>query len=254
MKSLFDTNNGIDFIEKYKNRGYIVDIYSDEWVNSLDPDDYFGIDKEDLEKFDQNFGTKYRGHLLAIYIGDGDPELIKELRETHKPFDEYCSIEPQGWRKIPIPSLLFANIKTREILCIGLGYKNRIYSFELSKYINSYNKNQKNSHDTNCSEEFFSLDHKKITKQVLKIVENLGNFYYEYDSLPGNADVMVTLNEEDGLYYLDDYDGYDGMTESEVEKLRAEYAKYSEWIDDCIDELSWYFPKIESWDLNLGIY
>ena len=121
------TKQGLQFIEKYKKLGYIVDIYSDEWVNAQDPDEYYGIAPEDLMAFDKEFGNEYRGHLLAVYLGNSNPELHQELRKILKPFDDYCNIEPIGWRKISIPGLLFINLKTQEILCIGLGYKNRIY-------------------------------------------------------------------------------------------------------------------------------
>jgi hypothetical protein len=254
MNYIGGTNQALNFIAKYKKLGYVVDIYSDEWVGAQDPDEYFAITPEDLTKFDQEFGKKYRGHLLAVYLGDSNPELLQELRSIYKPFDDYCSIEPKGWAILNIPKLLFINLKTQEILCIGLGYKNRIYSFELSKYMNAYKNEMLDTVDLNCSEAFYELDHNNVVKNVLKTMDQLGDFYYQYDNLQGNADVLVTLNEGDGLYYFVDFDCDEGMTAEEVEELVAEYARYSEWIDDCEDDLKAYFPKLESWELNSGLY
>ena len=150
------------------------------------------------------------------------------------------------------PSLLLINLLTREILCVGLGYKNRIFSFELSRYVHSHTNSLDKNFSVGCSNDFARLDHNNVIRMVLKTTEELGEHYYEYDSLKGNSDVIVTLHD-DGLYYFDDYDE-DGMTIEEVSELRKDYEKYSEWIDDCVSELKSYFPKIDIWELNSGAY
>jgi hypothetical protein len=243
---------GLEFLEKYKSLGYIVDIYSDEWVNSQDPDEYYAISREDLERFDSEKGTEYRGHLLAVYLGDKNPELFSDLRRIYKPFNDYCNIETTGIMALIYPSLLLINLRTREILCVGLGYKNRIFSFELSRYMHSQANSLGKDFGIECSDDFDRLDHNNVIRNVLKTTEQLGELYYEYDSLKGNSDVIVTL-QDDGLFYLDDYDE-EGMTIEEVNELRNDYEKYSEWIDDCISDLKAYFPKIDVWDLNSGAY
>ncbi len=129
---------------------------------------------------------------------------------------------------LSIPGLLFINLKTQEILCIGLGYKNRIYSFELGKYMHAHKNGLQITDAVNCSDNFYALDHRNAAKNALKTMEQLGQFFYHYDNLQGNADVIVSLNEDDGLYYFDDYDTDEGMTDEEVDELVAEYARYSE--------------------------
>lgn len=243
---------GIEFLEKYKSLGYIVDIYSDEWVDAQDPDEYYAISREDLERFDSEKGTDYRGHLLAVYLGDKNPELFQDLKRIYKPFDDYCNRKTTGMMALIYPSLMLINLQTREILCVGLGYKNRIFSFELSRYVHSFTNNLDKNFSVRCSDDFARLDHNNVIRQVLKTTEELGENYYEYDSLKGNSEVLVTLND-DGLYYFDDYDE-EGMTIEEVNELRNDYEKYSEWIDDCISDLKSYFPKIDTWDLNSGAY
>jgi hypothetical protein len=41
-------------------------------------------------------------------------------------------------------------------------------------------------------------------------------------AINGNADVIESLNEDDGLYYFDDCDTNVGMTAEEVDELAAE--------------------------------
>lgn len=248
------TKEGIAFIEKYKKLGYLVDIYSDEWVMSQDPDEYFGPSSEDLKKFDTQHGKAYRGHLLCLYLGSMDSELISDLRQLYKPFDDYCSIETNSWRALNLPDMLLINLRTQEILCVGLGYKNNVFSFELSKYMMARSDTSKRQIDTNCSEKFFELDFSNVARTTIREMTQLGRNYFEYDHLKGNSEVFVTLNKNDGLFYFDDFDGEDGMTEEEVNDLREEYANYIEWIEDNISDLRPFFPKIEDSELNTGAY
>ena len=243
---------GMEFLEKYKNLGYVVDIYSDEWVDAQNPDEYYAISREDLNRLDLEKGVEYRGHLIAVYLGDKNPELFQDLQHIYKPFDDYCNIETSGMMALIYPSLLLINLQTLEILCVGLGYKNQIFSFELSRYIQSRVNSLGANFSVGCSAGFTRLDHKNVIQNVLKTTKHLGEFYYEYHSLKGNSDVIVTLRDN-GLYYFDDYDE-DGMTIEELNELKNDYEKYSEWIDDCVSELKSYFPKINIWDLNSGAY
>jgi len=245
------TPEAIQFIEKYMKAGYLVNIYSDEWVNSKDPDEYYGPSPEDLQRWDKEHGTEYRGHLLCLYLGSD--ELITDLRRLLKPFDDYCNIDTGGWRSINLPDMMLINLKTQEILCIGLGYKNNAFNFELSKYMQSHSESSVRDRDTTCSEAFYEFDYAKVARITVREMTQLGENYYEYDNLRGNADVAVTLNKKDGLYYFDDFDD-EGMTEEEVNSLRNDYENYDEWIDDNLRTLRAYYPKIDSHELNTGAY
>lgn len=243
------TPEAIQFIEKYKKQGYLVDIYSDEWVNAQDPDEYYGPSPENLQFWDKEHGTQYRGHLLCLYLGCD--ELISDLRRLFKPFDDYCNIDTGGWRSINLPDMMLINLNTEEILCVGLGYKNNAFNFELSKYMKF--RTASAPQDMSCSDAFYELDFGRVARRTISTMKLLGQNYYEYDNLKGNADVAVSLNEEDDLYYFDYFDE-EGMTEEEVKSLRNDYENYSEWIDDCIKDLRKFFPKIEDHELNTGAY
>lgn len=256
------TPEAINFIEKYKKTGHVVNFYTDEHIKSLDQD-RCSIFIDDLERYDKKYGTAYRGHMLSIYIGDENKEMLDELASIYLPFRRMLTLESAfgGWTHKP--DLLIVNLITREILCVGLGRKNRSFNYELHRYLESRTTNNEENKgvrdfdrqiSTDCSEEFFSLDHYGIAKTAISECEQLGENFFEYDHLPGNADVMVTLNEDDGLYYLDDFDDEAGMTAEEVKELERQYENYGEWIDDNVDGLREIFPKIEKWDLNTGDY
>ncbi len=256
------TSEAIQFIEKYKKTGYLVDFYSDEHIKTLD-EDSASITFDDLKDFDLKHGTAYRGHMLAIYLGDENRELLEELSRLYLPFQRLFNLEGAfgGWTHKP--DLLLVNLVTQEVLCVGLGRKNRSFKFELHRFLHSHTTNDSENKglrdfdrntSTDCSEKFFELDHHRIAERTISATEELGEHYFQYHSLPGNADVMVTLSEDDGLFYLDDFEDEEGMTEEEVKELEENYANYREWIDDCIRVLREIFPKIEDWDLNTGDY
>ncbi len=201
--------------------------------------------------------------MLAIYLGDENRELLEELSCLYLPFQRLFNLEGAfgGWTHKP--DLLLVNLVTQEVLCVGLGRKNRSFKFELHRYLHSHTTNDSENKglrdfdrntSTDCSEKFFELDHHRIAERTISATEELGEHYFEYHSLPGNADVMVTLSEDDGLFYLDDFEDEEGMTEEEVKELEENYANYREWIDDCIRVLREIFPKIDDWDLNTGDY
>ena len=256
------TSEAVRFIGKYKKTGHVVDFYSDDYISSLDQD-RCSIFVDDLKAYDTKHGTAYRGHMLTVYIGDEDKEMLDEFASIFLPFKRLLTLESAfgGW--LHKPDLLIVNLITHEILCVGLGRKNRSFQYELHRYLaNRTTNNEENKGvrdfdrqtSTDCSEEFFRLDHYGIAKRAISECEQLGENFFEYDHLPGNADVMVTLNEDDGLYYLDDFDDEEGMTDGEVKELERQYENYAEWIDDNVDGLREIFPKIEKWDLNTGDY
>jgi hypothetical protein len=256
------TSEAVRFIEKYKKTGHVVDFYSDDHISSLDQD-RCSIFVDDLKAYDAKHGAAYRGHMLTVYIGDEDKEMLNELASIYLPFRRLLSLESAfgGWTHKP--DLLIVNLITREILCVGLGRKNRCFHFELHRYLgNRTTNNEENKGvrdfdsqtSTDCSEEFFRLDHYGISRTAIKALSELGENYYAYDLLPGNADVMVTLNQEDGLYYFDDFEDAEGMTDHEVKEIQADYENHREWIDDCLSSLREIFPKIDDWELNTGDY
>jgi hypothetical protein len=84
------TPEAINFLEKYKRLGYVVDVYSDEYVKSRGAKAAFKA--KDLKRYDELQGTKYRGHLLLIYVGDEDSGVCEDLRLLYEPIDRYFKL------------------------------------------------------------------------------------------------------------------------------------------------------------------
>lgn len=253
------TSAAIKFIQKYKKTGHIVDFYSEEHVLSLDAST---ITIDDLKTFDRKYETRYRGHMLAVYIGDRNEEMLESLSRLYLPLRKMLTLNGHSGMLTHKPNFLLINLATKEILCVGLGRKNREFDFELHKYLANQTSNDAenkliwtndSSSTSDCSKHFFELDFYNIAETVILTTKSLGENYFEYDNLKGNADVNVTLNKHDGLYYLDDFDE-EGMTATEVKELEQEYERRREWIADCVSELQQIFPKLEDWDLNTGDY
>lgn len=250
------TSEAIKFIEKYKKTGHVVDFYSDEYIGSFDQDDTPTITLEALKDYDSEHGTLYRGHMLTIFVGNEDGEMLDELSQIYQPFEQILNLRSEFGSWTHKPDFFIVNLNIKEILCVGLGRKNRMFQFELHKYLRSKKEQVSGEEfDTDCSEGFFAHDHYGIAKKTIHEAKSLGESYYSLDSLAGNSDVSVTLNEEDGLYYFDDYDE-EGMTEEEVNDLRNDYERYREWVLDSAEVLAEFFPPINNyeWELNTGDY
>ena len=241
------TPEAIKFIEKYKKTGHIVDFYSDEHIDSLDPS-ATSYSVEDLKDFDKLHGTAYRGHMVAIYIGDEGQEMLDELASIYRPFKKLFSLTGHSGLDLHKPDFLLINLATREILCVGLGRNNSVFSYELHR-----NLDRKNGASTSCSPKFSELDHYGIAQQTIESLESFGNNLNEFNDLPGNADVFVVKNESDGLYYLEDFDE-DGMTEQEVAQLESSYAQCIEGMDESLMALREFFPLADNSELNTGDY
>ncbi len=252
------TPEAIKFIEKYKKTGHVVDFYSDEYIKKINQKQR-AISLQDLKDFDEDHGSEYRGHLFAIYIGDENDELISELSQLYLPFHILFYPKAHQIESINKPDFILINLVTHEILCVGLGSKNKFFQFELHKYIEQIKKNDQadifnnlnRNSNVDCSDEFFVLDHYGIAQDTLDEAASLGNCFVSWDRLAGNSDVVVSRNKSDGLYYFDDYDE-EGMTKEEVANLKKDYEELSQRIEGNIFVLGCYYPNIEQWELKNG--
>ena len=106
----------IAFLKKYKKSGHVVDFYSDEYIKNFAPEES-AITLEELKLYDLDHGTAYRGHMIAIYIGDQDPLMLQELSQIYLPLKRILTLKSYYETWAYKPSLLLINLATREILC-----------------------------------------------------------------------------------------------------------------------------------------
>lgn len=182
------TPEAIKFIEKYKKTGHVVDFYSDEYVEHCNKNNC-PINLKLLKTLDQEHGTTYRNHLLVVYIGDQDKDMLSELSYLYEPIHRYFNLDSDGPGTIIKPDFLLLNLVTREILCVGIGRRNREFHFELHNYlarhttteapykINHFNKSEIS---VECSESFYDLDHWKLCRKLINEMTKLGEAYEEY--------------------------------------------------------------------------
>jgi hypothetical protein len=193
------TPEAINFLEKYKRLGYVVDVYSDEYIKSLGAKAAFT--SKDLKRYDELHGTKYRGHLLLIYVGDQESEVCEELRLLYEPIDRYFKITGLDGHWLIGPDLFIVNLNTQEILCVGLGRKYD-FSFELNAYLTAStlpeNPLQQVFHregfSSECSNEFFALDHAGVIRKILSEFESLADAYF-YDRKRDRNDALRALRK-----------------------------------------------------------
>jgi hypothetical protein len=178
------TQEAIQFIEKYKKTGHVVDFYSDEYVEHRNKNNC-AINLKLLKTLDQEHGTTYRNHLLVVYIGDQDREMLAELSSLYAPIHRYFNIDHGGLIK---PDFLLLNLATKEILCVGIGRRNQEFHFELHNYLlknttldapNKINHFSKPEISEECSEVFYELDHWNLSRKLINEMKRLGTAYYE---------------------------------------------------------------------------
>jgi hypothetical protein len=195
------TPEAIKFIEKYKKTGHVVDFYSDEYILKRQKNNCL-ISQRLLKTLDVQHGSSFRNHLLIIYIGDGNSEMLQTLSSLYEPIHRYFNLQSDGAGSVVNPDFLLLNLSTKEILCVGIGWKNRGFNFELHNYLAKYTSPEapyKLKHlnssqiSTECSDAFFELDHWNISKKIIAVMNQLGDSY-EKDSKRGVLNAIKYLS------------------------------------------------------------
>ncbi len=202
------TLEAIKFIEKYKRTGHVVDFYSDEYVEHRNKNNC-PINLKLLKMLDQEHGTNYRSHLLVIYIGDENREMLTELSYLYEPIYRYFHLDSDGPGNLIKPDFLLLNLATREILCVGIGRRNREFHFELHNYLlknttpeapNKINHFSKPEISEGCSEAFYELDHWNLSRKLINVMERLGTSYEDHSK----RGVQSSINFLSYFAHIDD--------------------------------------------------
>jgi hypothetical protein len=115
------------YIDKMKAKGDLIDIYSREFI-SKNTSDY---NLEDLLEVEKKYGKDFYGHMLILHLLDESDSAINELIELYKPFENLLNAKNiLGYTKHN-PDFIFINLITKQILCAGLGRKNRLFLIDL---------------------------------------------------------------------------------------------------------------------------
>jgi len=178
------STSAINFINKYSKTGHVIDFYSDSYFEN-DSIKNKAISRKYLKQLDEKYGDSYRGHLLVIYIGDLEHNRVNELANLYLPIHRYFNLD-MGHAYPIKPSFLILNLFTKEILCIGIGRKNRKFSFELHNYLSKHTTlDEPYKHkifslpdiSVECSSSFYELDYWNLAKKIDNAMESLALGY-----------------------------------------------------------------------------
>ena len=248
-----------NFIKKYKASGYLIDPYSDEWIsqvaNRADNNEInYESDLDTYASFDQKYGKDYRNHLLIVYVYIYNKELLEDLKKIYQPlkyiFDGQSSVF--GTHN---PDFLFINLVTKQILCAGLGRKNRLMQFDAARYAAGKHEHLIDvltdggaNFDSKYVANFTALDHDEIISKLIYSLKILGDYLLENDRINFYPEIISAEPNDEGLYLFEDdrepvdQAGLDALIDSA--EINATY------ISESIEAIQVFFPKADVADLN----
>jgi hypothetical protein len=248
-----------NFIKKYKASGHLIDPYSDEWISQVanraeNNEINYESDPDTYESFDEEYGKDYRDHLLIVYVDIYNKELLEDLKKIYQPlkyiFDGQSSAF--GTHK---PDFLFINLATKQILCAGLGRKNKLMQFDAARYAAGKHEplidvltDGDANFDSKYVAKFTALDHDEIISKLIYSLKILGDYLLENDRLNFYPEIISIEPNDEGLYIFEDdrepvdQAGLDALIDSA--EINATY------ISESIEAIQVFFPKADVADLN----
>ena len=252
-------------LERLRQEGDLVDVYSHSFFErqpTRDEDSWAPFSREgmneveDLEN-DPDSGTYPKGHLLLIFLDDYKPEIHEELVSLYPPLGNVIRSDKHK------PDFLILNLYTRQILCVGLGRKNRLFVIdaESNRLINAYGLIS-SSDDSEYMDRFKEHDCYEAVYELIFALYRLGNAMFRNDSQPCALDfVELALDskpDENGNYYLRDYDDdlldEDPYSREDLEMMRDEMVEYEAIEKESMKTINCFFPQCERGELNTGDY
>lgn len=255
-----------EIIERCKSDGFVIDLYSNEWLRSRPDFDRFS--KEDLAEYQSDSSDKCAGHLFVLHVQDPESELVAALKTLYMPF-RLIFDAPSGHK----PDFIFINLLTQQIFCLGLGRKNQLFFLELGEVVVPYrtalvteillgwvspytDKASKEFKDMKSSiERFTKYDFSSAVADFTESLLCFGDAAFKWGHLPLNPDEVSAILEqqpstEDGLFELDG----EFFNREELEQLLSDFDECDEEGRVNLNQLQKYFPHLEWGDLNTQDY
>lgn len=275
MKISNGTKKAEELLERLKNEGDLVDVYSSEFFSrqpSIKEEPYATFTSGGfthlLEEFENNPDSEYKplGHLLFIHVDKYKPDLRKELVKVYKPLEALIDAGKHD------PDFLILNLYTRQIICVGLGRKNRLFAIdaETGKSINAFGL-LKGFHaagigDLDDDEPYMArlVEHDvyESISDLIHALHQIGRAMFGYDSMLANMEVIehsIGLEpDKDGMYQLKDWDGRivddEQFTKDELLAMLEECNSYQNDENEAMKVINTFFPQCERGELNTGDY
>jgi hypothetical protein len=267
---IFGTQKGIAFLAKLQQQGDLIDVYSKSFFDrqpSAEDDPNAPFTKEGFERLvnecanDSDADCKPLGHLLMIHIDDYKNEIREELIDLYKPLGNLIDAGKHN------PDFLIVNLFTQQILCVGLGRKNRLFvidastgeSFNAPRLVSGMQSGDltgDEAHD--YITQFTQHDVYNCVSVLLQALDKLGEAMLQYGMLPAEEDYIEhTLDSgpnENGVYQLKDFSG--GILDEKeysgeyLTKCLKQSWDYGAEIDEALEVINLFFPQCEHCELN----
>jgi hypothetical protein len=238
----------------------LVDIYSRKWLATRQ--DFVDITAEDLVSYQQRSNGACEGHLLIISTSLDMDAATRLLPSALPSFAAYFG-DRAPYHK---PDLIFINLATQQILCIGLGRKNYFFGFAIGAdevKISDGNIrdairpwSNPNSIDPTLFflREFIKYDYANIVLNLVEALYEFGICARNWDHLPLVPDQIEEIIDQgpdvEGMYDIDDQ----MMSLEEARSVIAEFEETDDWGKENLSTLQEFFPDLTWGDLNTQDY
>lgn len=275
MKILNGTKNAQALLERLAKEGDLVDVYSSAFFKRQpsikdDPSAPFSFEGFEylLDEYENNSDSDVKpvGHLLFIHVDQYKSDLSKALVEVYKPLSKLINVGKHE------PDFLIVNLYTRQVLCVGLGRKNRMFAIdaETGRNTNVFGLLQgihaagiaHVSDDDQYIRRFTEHDVYESVSDLVHALHKLGVAMYDYDGMLANHEQIehsIDLPPDgDGLYQLKNWDDEiideEKFTKAELISMLEEINGYQAAEDEAMKMINIFFPQCERSELNTGDY
>jgi hypothetical protein len=232
------------FYEELKQEGKLVDFYSENQQSIIES---YGEDW--LRELDEEYGPAYRNHLLMAHL------IHWPAEQKNKLFELFPSLKGQFITGKHHPTILFFNLATQQILCVGLGRKNGSFYFD-----SETNEHVKSSYQEKMPTEYFEklykLDHHRFIADTLEYLDAFGSSHYEWSCFENEQDIRELLEkgpDEDGQFRFEgEDDDDDGHSKEELEEMLEEIDRLNMYMEDANNFFVRFFPDMEFYELSPG--
>jgi hypothetical protein len=274
MKIIKGTQKAGELLSKLADQGDLVDVYSKSFFDrqpSFKDDQYAAFNREGFdylfEEYEDNpeSDIKPLGHLLFVHVDDYKKDMHKSLVELYEPL---ANLIDSGKHK---PDFLLINLYTKQVLCIGLGRKNRLFMIDAptGKSVNAFGLLGSSiscdlifGEDSDYMARFIEHDIYESVSDFVNAVYELGVAMYSYDNMEFNLEqienALASEPNEDGEYHLEDGSGLvnedEGFTKNSLLSMVEQINAYQAQEDESMKMINIFFPQCERGELNTGDY
>ena len=240
--------------------GALVNIYSKQWLDAHPNFPYCSTD--DLAEYQNTSSNACAGHLLVVSTSLNESVVGEQLLAAYPAFENIFGQKAPHHK----PDLIFINLATRQILCVGLQRKNYFFGYAIGeKAIEIDDSNVQDVTSTDQIEaadtptllfmrEFVQYDYAGIVTRLIDSLYEFGVSARAWDHLPLNPELIEEILEggpnEEGLYDIDD----ELMSEEQVREVLDEFEQADRWGKENLSVIQDFFPELTWADLNTQDY